>query len=91
MPYSKDCLAKWLYDNGFKEKYKKWKLSGFNKSIKPSVDRVDSNLGYSFDNIQLVAWEENRRLQAEDIKKALGSGGKRCKELLSLTQKKHFM
>jgi len=86
LPYTKNELSAWLYSNGFKEIYESWKESGFTKDLKPSVDRIDSLKGYSLDNIQLITWGENRRLQYDDIKKATGSSGKRCKPVNKLDQ-----
>lgn len=84
MPYNKVELALWLYANGFKALYDDWISSGMKKDEKPSVDRIDSNKGYSFDNIQLVTWLENRNNQYSDIVNGVGSGGKRCKKVLQM-------
>lgn len=78
LPYSKEEFTKWLYSSGYKEMYDAWILSGNNKDLKPSVDRVDSLRGYSFDNMELVTWAINRERQAEDIRSGEGSSGKRC-------------
>jgi hypothetical protein len=43
----------------FKVLYKNWVKSGYEKNFRPSVDRLDSTKGYSFDNIRLVTWKEN--------------------------------
>lgn len=67
IPYTKEELREWLYQHGFKELYLNWKCSGYKSVLKPSVDRLNAYLGYSFDNIELVTWEENRRRQGEDI------------------------
>ena len=79
MPYSKKELAAWLYKNGFKDLYDKWVSCGYKKDSKPSVDRIDDLIGYSFKNIKLVTWLENRQHQYLDIINGVGSGGKRCK------------
>ena len=47
----------WLYRNGFVKMFKRWKSSGFNTKLAPSIDRVDPRRGYSFDNMRLVVWE----------------------------------
>jgi len=79
MQYTKKQLSGWLYSNGFKKIYDKWKQGGFKKDEKPSVDRLDDFRGYSFDNIQLVTWKKNRERQAQDIINGTGTSGKRCK------------
>jgi hypothetical protein len=47
--------------NNFYELYNNWIDSGYKKSDKPSVDRIDDYKGYSFDNIQLMTWKENNK------------------------------
>ena len=87
IPYSKTELREWLYNTGFKEKYEAWKLSGFKKDEKPSVDRLDDLKGYSFGNIRLVTWKQNREHQAQDIINGIGTSGKRCKPLTKSSDK----
>lgn len=81
MPYTKDDLSLWLYSNGFKVIYDSWAESGWVKSKKPSVDRVDDFKGYSFDNIKLGTWQDNRGHQARDIVNGVGTSGARCKKV----------
>lgn len=81
MPYTKAEFENWLYANGYKDLYEKFKESGFIKDLKPSVDRIDDFVGYSFDNMKLTTWKHNREHQYEDIKKGVGISGKRCKPL----------
>lgn len=57
--YDVDELYEWCMVNGFDELYNNWVKSNYNKLIKPSVDRINDNLPYSIDNIQLVTWEFN--------------------------------
>lgn len=38
-----------------------WKESEFEKWKRPSVDRIDHNKGYTFNNIRIVSWKENHR------------------------------
>lgn len=79
--YSKAELSDWLYSNGFKSLYDNWIDSGKEKDLKPSVDRLDDFKGYSFDNIRLGTWLDNRRHQHKDIINGIGTSGKRCKPL----------
>jgi hypothetical protein len=58
--YSKKEFEDWLFSNEkFNVLYDRWVNSGYIKGLKPSVDRIDANKGYSFDNIQLMTWAEN--------------------------------
>ncbi len=80
--YTKQEFAQWLYKNGFKKLYDNWEKSGYKKSLKPSVDRIDDFKGYSFQNIRLVTDKENREHQYIDIMNGTGTSGKRCKPVL---------
>lgn len=91
LPYSKESLSTWLYDNGFKKLYDDWLKSGFSRELKPSVDRLDSIIGYSFENMQLITWGKNRKLQAIDISSGTGSSGKRCKKVLKFDSEKKLI
>ena len=84
MPYSKEQLIEWCKVNGFDALFDSWVKSGYKKGLKPSVDRVDDFNGYSFCNIRLVTWDENREHQYKDISDGSGTSGKRCKALLKL-------
>ena len=58
--YSLEWLVEWglsqqLYHNLFKA----YEKSGYNKWLKPSIDRIDDYGYYTEDNIQLMTWREN--------------------------------
>lgn len=57
--YTLDQLVEWAYNNGFKQLYDTWVRSGMTKDTRPSCDRHDDELPYTFDNLQLVTWKEN--------------------------------
>ncbi len=60
--YTLKELRTWMYAQpNFEELFDNWVQSGYNKFKRPSVDRLDDNIGYSFNNIQLVTWLENDR------------------------------
>ena len=82
--YSKLQLKEWLYENGFKELFDIWSKSGYKKNFKPSIDRLDDFKSYSFDNIKLGTWLDNKNHQVLDILNGLGTGGKRCKPVIQL-------
>jgi hypothetical protein len=81
MPYTKDELKSWLYENGFKALYDEWVSCDHAKESKPSIDRINDFNGYSFDNIKLVTWKQNREHQTRDILLGIGTSGLRCKKL----------
>ena len=84
IPYTKEQLISWCNSNGFMDIYNSWVSSGHDNNLKPSVDRIDDFKGYSFDNIRLGTWRENRNYQASDILNGTGTSGKRCKAVLKL-------
>lgn len=58
--YTLAAFRDWLYNHdSFVALYNNWFDSGFKTELIPSVDRLDDEKGYSFDNIRLVTWREN--------------------------------
>ena len=82
--YTKEELKEWLYNNNFKKLYDNWVLSNFNKMMKPSVDRLDDYKPYTFENIRLVTWQDNKNHQINDILNGTGKSGKICKSVIQL-------
>ena len=59
--YSKTDFLNWLLSNDkYITFYSEWVKSGYDKMKAPSVDRLDDYSGYSFENIRIVTWEENK-------------------------------
>lgn len=84
MPYTKDELISWCKLNGFDDLFDAWANSGNKKALKPSVDRIDHFNGYSFENIRLGTWQDNRDHQAYDIINGIGTSGRRCKPVVKM-------
>ena len=62
--YSNAELKNWLFKQElFHELYAKWVEADYETDLIPSVDRIENSIGYTFDNIQLMIWEENRKKQ----------------------------
>jgi len=60
--YNLKELRKWIYNQkNFEELYNNWIKSWYNTNLIPSIDRLNNYEWYSFDNIQLITWEENNR------------------------------
>jgi hypothetical protein len=59
--YSKKELYEWMiFQPKFYYLYNMWLASGCKKELRPSCDRNDSTKSYSFDNLTLMTWKENR-------------------------------
>lgn len=66
--YSKEELMEWVIKQpNFKELYKNWVESDFDKWLVPSIDRKDNFIGYNFNNIRLTYWKENSDIARLDI------------------------
>jgi hypothetical protein len=55
-----DFVERSLADPEFNRLFNLWEERGFLKGESPSFDRVNPLLGYSWDNVQWVTWDENR-------------------------------
>lgn len=77
----KQDLINWLIYNGIIEKFRHYINSGYLKDVKPSIDRIDDYKGYSFDNMQLITWKENRLKGVKSEKHKINS---------SIINKKNF-
>ncbi|MCK9429212.1 MAG: NUMOD1 domain-containing DNA-binding protein [Candidatus Omnitrophica bacterium] len=68
-PYNKDEFKKWiLSQEKFNLLYTNWVNSKFDKMLIPSVDRIDCDKPYSFDNIELMTWKDNINNRNKDVK-----------------------
>ena len=41
--------------------FTEWELSCYSRRLAPSIDRIDSSKGYTFDNVRFVQFHENCR------------------------------
>lgn len=79
--YTKEDLSKWMYKNNFKKLYDIWVENNFEKNLKPSIDRINDFEGYSFTNIKLGTWIENKNHQYLDTINGKGTSGRKCKAI----------
>lgn len=57
---SLDEFREWLFSQThFQKLYADWKDSNYDIQKRPSIDRVDNNRGYTFNNIQVLTWKQN--------------------------------
>lgn len=58
--YTREELSEWLSNHPkFQTLYDEWVKSEYSKDKSISIDRVNDNLPYSFNNITLTDWETN--------------------------------
>lgn len=70
--YTREELRHWLYSQDlFHELYEIWAESDYMSLLKPSIDRINNNKGYSMDNIRLMTWAENDARGHRDIREGV--------------------
>lgn len=75
-----ELFSKLIYNDFFIKLYDNWKISGYNKDLTPSLDRIDDYKGYSFDNIQLMTWKENE--YKGNLYRKIGLNNKKSKAII---------
>lgn len=62
---TKEQFYEWCQDNSnmnkFKKLHKEWEISGFDRKLTPSIDRINNNRGYTVDNMQWITLTNNSR------------------------------
>lgn len=66
-----EFINRFKNNKDYHELHNKWKKSGYNSDIKPSFDRINIFLGYSFDNIKLTTWKKNKQNHYNDVKRGI--------------------
>ncbi len=60
--YSFNELRDWCYSQEiFHKLYDDWVLNQFDTNLKPSIDRLNDYLPYTFDNIRIITWNDNNK------------------------------
>lgn len=81
--YDLSELREWLYSQtAFHTLFKEWEVSGYEKDLKPSVDRKYNDLHYCFNNIQLMTWYENNELGRQSKMKPVKGVHKKTGEVV---------
>lgn len=90
--YTKEELYNWiLKQSNFQELYDNWVNSGYSKKLKPSVDRLKDDEGYTLINIRLTTLECNRETFREKIIKGnISITSKKVKQIISDSESKDF-
>lgn len=88
--YSFDEFFEWIKtETNYEELFYTYDISGRVKDLAPSVDRFDDYKGYSFSNIRLVTWRENRfKYYSDSIK---GINTKKCSAVLKYDLNGNFI
>ena len=66
--YTLEEFREWIYSqSNFKYLFDAWVASNYEKKSKPSVDRINDNLGYTFENMRLTSFDKNIRKSRGNI------------------------
>jgi len=86
--YTIEELQEWLSNDWLFDLLRiNWINCGFLKDMRPSIDRIDDNKGYSFDNIQVMTWKENKTKSEIDMRSGkLTHGNNPQKAVLQLNK-----
>ena len=58
----RETFYKWSRENSdFIKLFKDWESSQYSRKLTPSIDRIDSSLGYEVNNMQWITHSENSR------------------------------
>lgn len=67
-------FRKWLFSQpNFEQLFWEWTMSGNDKWLKPSADRLNDYLPYTFDNLRLVTWMTNKLRYHLDAKNGINN------------------
>lgn len=84
--YTTQELREWLMSQALYHKlYNLWVLSGYDKALIPSIDRIDDYSPYCFSNIQLMTWSENNAKHWKDRRE--GKNNKINKAVVAFSEK----
>lgn len=74
--YSFNELRDWCYSQYiFHKLYDNWVLNNFDTNLKPSIDRLDDYLPYTFENIRIITWEQNNKKANKDRLNGINNKG----------------
>ena len=60
---NRDLFYEWSINNEhFNELYDNWVKSEYDRKLSPSIDRINSNDGYTLNNIRWITHSENSKL-----------------------------
>lgn len=71
LPFDKEEFKEWIITNykfRLEEMLKEYKENNYKKELCPSIDRIDDFKSYTFDNMQLLTWEENNNKGRASLK-----------------------
>lgn len=87
--YSREELKEWLCNQeDFQFLYWQWAINGFDTNLKPSIDRINPNIGYRLDNLQLITNKENRTKNYYEMR--MGFNNRVSKKVIRVEDNKEF-
>ncbi len=65
----KEEFYKWAKTDIFYKMFKRWKISGYDRKLTPSVNRINPKIGYILGNMEWLTHSENSRLGSTNANK----------------------
>lgn len=66
--YTLEEFKKWAEAQGYRQLYEAWVNSGYEWRTAPSADRLDNDVSYQIDNLQLITFQENEAKAHRQLK-----------------------
>lgn len=66
-----EFFVRFIKDKKFIRTYKNWVTSNYKHDLVPSFDRINSSKPYTFDNVRLLTWQQNRKNHAVERSRSL--------------------
>ena len=83
--YTIEQLITYCESHGYKDLYNNYLISCRDIKLRPSVDRLDSTIGYTLENIELVTWEVNNKRANEERLLGKGSQSNFCQPVVRIS------
>ena len=81
--YPFEWFNQYLLSSGkFLTYFREWTDAGCPRHLTPSVDRIDNNISYTTDNIQIMTWGENKNKEHQAV--INGDNTKNCKGVVGV-------
>ena len=88
--YTRNELMDWvLSKEEFHHIFHLWRVSGYDKLLKPSIDRLNDYEPYNFSNIRVITWVENNKKSHTDVRN--GTNKKPLKAVVQFSKKMEYI
>ena len=88
--YTRKELEEWMFSQEeYHKLYNEWVLSEYDRYLIPSIDRINDYKTFSFENIKISTWGQNKKRGCKDRRE--GRNNKTNKAVVMLTKNNEFI